>query len=136
MPNSNSPFFVSLPLTVNGYETINQTEVDCPTVINVANDSFELTSAVFAELMTPVVNTSNAQLISVNEIVIGTSAVVYCSGKWLAYKPVLVNTAMVHGNVNSPTSSPITTLTGAGGIETKAQELINKRGLVVFYKKA
>jgi len=136
MPNSNSPFFVSLPLTVNGYETINQTEVDCPTVINVANDSFELTSAVFAELMTPVVNTSNAQLISVNEIVIGTSAVVYCNGKWLAYKPVLVNTAMVNGNVNSPSSSPITTLTGAGGIETKAQELINKRGLVVFYKKA
>lgn len=135
MPNANSPFFVSLPLTVNGYETINQTEVTCLPNINVGNDNFELKSAVFAELMTPVVNTSNAQLISVNEIVIGTSAIVLCGGRWLAYKPVLVNTSMVNGPVSASSSSPITALTGNGGIETKAAELINKRGLVVFYKK-
>jgi hypothetical protein len=85
--------------------------------------------------MTPVVNTTNAQLISVNEIVIGTSAIVLCGGRWLAYKPVLVNTSMVNGPVSNSTSSPITALTGSGGIETRAGELINKRGLVVFYKK-
>jgi hypothetical protein len=143
MPNANSPFFVALPLTVNGYETINQTEVACidPLVVN-GVDTFELKSAVFAELMTPVVTTNNAQLISVNEIVIGTSAIVKCGGRWLAYKPVLVNTAMISGkpdaqNNNAYTASPITPLTGRQGdpIETVATELINKRGLVVFYKK-
>jgi hypothetical protein len=147
MPNANSPFFVALPLTVNGYETINQTEVTCAQNININNDAYELKSAVYAELMVPVVNTNNAQLISVNEIVIGTSAIVSCGGRWLAYKPVLVNTAMVSGTfgsgVTAPTpgpvyapSSPITPLSGSGGIETKHDELINKRGLVVFYKKS
>jgi hypothetical protein len=150
MPNANSPFFVALPLTVNGYETINQTEVKCGEHLAVNNvDNFVLKSAVFAELMTPVVTTNNAQLISVNEIVIGTSAVVKCGGRWLAYKPVLVNTAMVNGKSNNTvgtagqpgandyTASPITPLTGKNGdpIETVASELINKRGLVVFYKK-
>ena len=145
MPNANSPFFVALPLTVNGYETINQTEVSCinPLVVN-GTDSYELKSAVFAELMTPVVTTNNAQLISVNEIVIGTSAMVMCGGRWLAYKPVLVNTSMINGKPDAQdvnknyTASPITPLTGKQGdaIETVASELINKRGLVVFYKKA
>jgi hypothetical protein len=147
MPNANSPFFVALPLTVNGYETINQTEVKCGENLAVNNvDSFVLKSAVYAELMNPVVTTNNAQLISVNEIVIGTSAIVKCGGRWLAYKPVLVNTAMVNGRHNNTvgaqnneyTASPITPLTGKQGdsIETVASELINKRGLVLFYKKA
>jgi hypothetical protein len=139
-----SPFFSALPLTSNGYETINQTEVNCPGVIQVGdnNEAFELKSAVFAELMMPVVNTSNAQLVSTTEIVVGTSAIVQTTGVYYAYRPVLIHTPLVSGPVSAPKSSPITQLivgaTDANGLPDVDRDpftMINKRGLVVFYKR-
>jgi hypothetical protein len=139
-----SPFFSALPLTSNGYETINQTEVSCPGVIQVGdnNEAFELKSAVFAELMMPVVNTSNAQLVSTTEIVVGTSAIVQTNGVYYAYRPVLIHTPLVSGPVSAPKSSPITQLVvgavdpnGDPDVDRDPFTMINKRGLVVFYKR-
>jgi hypothetical protein len=143
--NSASPFFVALPLTINGYETINQAEVNCPPALKVGDDNatFVLKSAVFAELMTPVVNTSAQQFVSNNEIVVGTSAIVKCAGNFYAYRPVLIHTPLVSGNPTTAASSPVTQLlpgaTDANGnpdIDRNPSEIINKRGLVVFYQKA
>lgn len=139
-----SPFFVSLPLTINGYETINQAEVICPAAIQVGDsgDQFNLKSAVFAELMQPVVQASAQQFVSNNEIVVGTSAIVMCGGDFYAYRPVLIHTPLIYGAPTMTTSSPVIRLvpgaTDANGnpdIERNPSEIINKRGLVVFYKK-
>ena len=143
--NQAQPFFVSLPLTINGYETINQAEVDCPLSIPVGdnNDTYNLKSAVFAELMTPVVNTSAQQYVSSNEIVVGTSAMVLCSGQYYAYRPVLIHTPLIHGTPSSPTSSPVIPLVpgavdanGNPDVDRDPTTIVNKRGLVVFYQRA
>jgi hypothetical protein len=143
--NAASPFFVSLPLTINGYETINQAEVLCPGAIPVGQDGeqYMLKSAVFAELMTPVVNSSTQQFVSTNEIVVGSSAIVKCSGDFYAYRPVLIHTPLIYGRPSAPTSSPVIRLvpgaTDASGnpdIDRNPSEIINKRGLVVFYQRS
>lgn len=141
-----SPFFVSLPITANGYETINQTEVDCPPNLYPIGDNsetFTFKSAVFAELMMPVVNSSTAQLVSTREIVVGTSAIVNTDGTFYAYRPVLIHTPLVSGPVRNATSSPIVRLivgaTDANGdpdVDTNPRAIVNKRGLVVFYKRS
>jgi hypothetical protein len=142
--NSASPFFVSLPLTINGYETLNQAEVNCPGSLSVgdANDTFTLKSAVFAEMMVPVVNSSSQQFVSNSEIVVGTSAIVKCAGNFYAYRPVLIHTPLVSGVPTNPMSSPVTMLVpgardlnGNADIDRDPTEMINKRGLVVFYQK-
>jgi hypothetical protein len=145
--SANSPFFVSLPLTINGYETINQAVVNCPDTLSVGdnNDTYVLRSAVFAELMVPVVNTSSQQFVSNNEIVVGTSAIVRCSGGFYAYRPVLIHTPLISGNPSGKDgnrSSPIVKLVpgaldanGQPDIDSDPNEIINKRGLVVFYQK-
>ena len=142
--NSASPFFVSLPLTINGYETLNQAEVNCPGSLSVgdANDTFTLKSAVFAEMMVPVVQSSSQQFVSNSEIVVGTSAIVKCAGNFYAYRPVLIHTPLVSGRPSQPTSSPVTMLVPGAmdannqpDIDRDPTEMINKRGLVVFYQK-
>ena len=139
--------FVNLPLTVNGYETMNQTEVDCPEKFTVGdnNDNFELKSAVFAELLVPVMPTgvTTGPLVSKNEIVVGTSAIVKNeAGVYYAYRPVLIHTPLISGNRSSPQSSPVTELivgkTDANGlpdVDANPHAIINARGLVVFYKR-
>lgn len=147
---ASSPFFVALPLTVNGYETINQTEVNCPPTIPIGDngETFMLKSAVFAELMTPVVNTgaTTAPFVSTNEIVVGTSAIVNTGAGFYAYRPVLIHTPLVSGVASGPNankSSPITKLSpgsvdvnGNPDVDTNPNAIINKRGLVVFYQRS
>ena len=143
--SASSPFFVSLPLTINGYETINQATVTCPSVITVGDngDAYNLKSAVFAELMTPVVNTSASQFVSNNEIVVGTSALVVCGGNYYAYRPVLIHTPLISGEGRTAASSPVIPLVpgaldanGNPDIDSNPEEIIAKRGLVVFYQRA
>jgi hypothetical protein len=143
--SASSPFFVSLPLTINGYETINQAEVICPAAIQVGDsgDQFNLKSAVFAELMTPVVNSSAQQFVSTNEIVVGTSAIVKCGGDFYAYRPVLIHTPLIFGPASAASSSPVIRLVpgavdanGNPDIDSNPSEMINKRGLVILYQKA
>lgn len=145
--SSASPFYVSLPLTINGYETLNQSSVDCPESIVVGdnNEVFTLKSAVFAEMMTPVINAQQqGQMISTNEIVVGSSAIVRNpDGRFLAYRPVLIHTPLIHGGPAVPSSSPVIELTpgslddnGHASLESNPTEMINKRGLVVFYKRS
>jgi len=145
---ASSPFFSTLPLTVNGYETINQTEVECPLSIQIGdnNESFILKSAVFAELMLPVVpvgSKNSGAFVSNNEIVVGTSAIVNNGGMFYAYRPVLIHTPLVNGNGRSAQSSPITQLinnavdvNGNPDVDTNPEAIINQRGLVVFYQRS
>jgi len=142
--NSSSPFFVSLPLTINGYETLNQAEVNCPPSLSIgdSNETFTLKSAVFAEMMVPVVQSSSQQFVSNNEIVVGTSAVVRCNGNFYAYRPVLIHTPLISGTPADVKSSPVTQLVpgsldgnGKADVDSDPTELINRRGLVVFYQK-
>jgi len=141
-----SPFFVALPLTINGYETLNQAEVQCPNEIIVGdnNDVFLLKSAVFAEMMTPVLNAQQqGQMISTNEIVVGSSAIVNCNSQFYAYRPVLIHTPLIYGaTIAANTNSPVIPLipgsvdeNGNPSLESNPTEMINKRGLVVFYRR-
>jgi hypothetical protein len=130
--------FIQLPLTANGYDTLNQTTVDCPQVITVGEDnsSYHLKSAVFAELYTPVVNSADKTYVSSKEIVIGTSAIVFCPDGKKAYRPVAINTQFISGDRTSPNASPIFRLTDGTNDTSDPEILINNNGLVVFYQKS
>jgi hypothetical protein len=144
--SSASPFFVSLPLTINGYETLNQAEVQCPEsiVVGDTNDVFTLKSAVFAEMMTPVIGSpQQGQMVSSNEIVVGSSAIVTVAGNFYAYRPVLIHTPLIYGGPADKSSSPVIQLTpgsldanGNASLESNPTEMINRRGLVVLYRRS
>ena len=148
---ASAPMFITLPLTANGYDTINQTDVDCPDTINVGdeNEVFKVKSAVFAELFTPTIPKGDETYVSKREMMIGTSAMVMCGGECYAYRPITIYTPVVNSQwqvegaagaagaqtVTNPNASPVSKLTKGAGINSP-DEILRKRGLVVFYQKA
>jgi len=146
---ASAPMFITLPLTANGYDTINQTDVDCPDTINVGdeNEVFVVKSAVFAELFTPTIPKGDETYVSKREMMIGTSAMVMCGGECYAYRPITIYTPVVNSQwqvegapgaaqtVTNSNASPVSKLTKGAGINSP-DEILRKRGLVVFYKKA
>jgi len=139
----NTPFYNALPLTISGYDTINQAEVNCVKTINIGeNETYDLKSAVFAEILLPIVSgtATSAPLVS-KEIVVGSSAMVLRDGKFLAYRPVLIHAGGIFGPVTEQSSSPIIELVPtpatdeATNVNSDPEELLNRRGLVLFYKR-
>jgi hypothetical protein len=138
-----APMFIQLPLTVNGYDSINQAVVNCPEsmVVGENADMYYLRSAVFAELYTPVVNSADKTYITTKEIVIGTSALVVCAEGFRAYRPVAIHTPYITGlnagmAVNPASASPIFPLVpGSGDAQNDPAVLLSKTGLVVFYQR-
>jgi len=145
---ASAPMFITLPLTANGYDTINQTDVDCPDTINVGdeNEVFKVKSAVFAELFTPTIPKGDETYVSKREMMIGTSAMVMCGGECYAYRPITIYTPAVNSQwelqgvagaqtITNPNASPVSKLTQGAGVNSP-DEILRKRGLVVFYQKA
>lgn len=140
---ASAPMFVQLPLTANGYDTINQTEVECPNTLTIGDDGdvFAIKSAVFAELFTPTIPKADETYVSKREMMIGTSAMVICNGQHYAYRPVSIYTGLVQGGVvgdanATRNSSPVSMLTPGGSDSVDPTSILRKRGLVVFYQKA
>ena len=150
IPNNGSlPFYAALPLTISGYESINQSPVDCVDSFTVGDndDTYQLKSAVFAEMILPVSLSANGapSAVAREEVVVGSSAMVRCSGEWYAYRPVLIHTGGIYGNANQPnqnTNSPITKLVpgatdgnGVADVDSNPTAILSKRGLVLLYQK-
>lgn len=150
IPNNGSlPFYAALPLTISGYETINQSPVDCVDSFSVGDngDTYQLKSAVFAEMILPVSLTSNGvpSAVARDEVVVGSSAMVNCSGTFYAYRPVLIHTGGIYSNQNNPTqntNSPITKLIPGAvdanknpDVDSDPHTILSKRGLVLLYQR-
>jgi len=150
IPNNNTlPFYAALPLTISGYETLNQTEVNCVPSFQVGDnsDNYVLRSAVFAEMILPVSVAGNGLPTGQGneEVVVGSSAMVSCGGSWVAYRPVLIHAGGIYGAPNKPgeaSNSPISPLVpgavdanGDPDVDRNPSAIINKRGLVVFYQR-
>jgi len=149
--NGSMPIFAALPLSISGYETINQAPVDCVDTIRVGdnNDRYVLKSAVFAEMILPVSLTPSGDATAVGreEVVVGSSAMVSCGGSWYAYRPVLIHTGGVYNSSGQadPTrryNSPVTKLkegntdgNGEPDVDTNPTAILSKRGLVLLYQR-
>jgi hypothetical protein len=147
IPNNNAlPFYAALPLTISGYETINQSKIDIPPSIPVGESNYQLRSAVFAEMILPVSLAGDGvpNAAGMEEVMVGTSAMVLCNSQWAAYRPVLIHAGGIYGNPNKPggdSNSPIIKLPPAVDAEglpdqdRDPMEILRRRGLVLFYKK-
>jgi len=149
IPNNGAmPFYAALPLSISGYDTINQSPVDCVNDFTVGDneDQYVLRSAVFAEMILPVsLGTDGTPAVGREEVVVGSSAMVRRGGEFLAFRPVLVHTGGIHASQNQPTTasnSPIIKLkvgdTDANGnldVDSDPMTILSKRGLVLVYQR-
>jgi len=147
IPNNGAvPFYAALPLNISGSETINQSPVDCVSdfVVGDNGDRYALKSAVFAEMILPVsVSASGAPTgMGRDEVVVGSSAMVLCDGRFLAYRPVLIHTGAVYKSATAGTNSPIIELipgaadaNGNPDVDRNPMEILSRRGLVLLYQK-
>jgi hypothetical protein len=149
IPNNGAmPFYAALPLSISGYETINQSPVDCVDsfVVGDNDDAYVLRSAVFAEMILPVsLSASGVPATGRDEVVVGSSAMVKRGGEWLAFRPVLIHSGGIYASQNQPNTpfnSPIiqlqSGLTDANGnldVDADPNTILSKRGLVLIYQK-
>ena len=137
--NDMQPFNIArMPISVSGFERLNDREVDYEPTINIRGDSYNLRSVVLAE-----VNRNSIE----RNIVVGSSAIFMLhqdhakdrfQNEYFKYDPISVADAVrVPGSTTLENRKPVTQLyggPGSGEEGTSFTELARMRGIIFMYE--
>jgi hypothetical protein len=127
-----------MPISVSGFERLNDREVDFEDTIKIRTDEYRLRSVVLAE-----VNRNSVE----KNVVVGSSAIFMIhadhskgqlQNEWFQYDPISVADAVeVNGKLEN--RRPVSQLYGAQGVGvpgTSFTEMARERGIIFMYENA
>ena len=137
--NDMQPFNIArMPISVSGFERLNDREVDFEDVIKIRNDVYQLRSVVLAE-----VNRNSVEM----NLVVGSSAIFMIhadhakgqfQNEWFQYDPISVADAVdINGKLEN--RKPVSQLYGGPGVGvagTSFTEKARQRGIIFMYENA
>ena len=135
--NDLQPFNIArLPLSVSGFERLNDREVDFSDEITIRSDVYQLRSVVIAD-----VNRNSQE----SNIVVGSSTLIMVhadpnngiyENKYLIYDPINVSDPVTHNGVQV-SRPPVGELSGGPGVSAPGNsfvEMARQRGIIFMYK--